>query len=501
MSILRRPLQLRDQVILSYLPLVIIPILVVGLTVRGAAEYGLTVLVTSQNENRLNTATGRLVNHYISKGRSWDGVEVLLRDLWYNPRGRPNQGQPGNNIYPPNNNPYPVTPNPAGVGQPNNGQPGSGQTPPLSPDQLLLADARGIVIATNQGTLTGVLLSSDTIEKAKPIMVDDKVVGLLVIGAALTGLDSSQKALLESVNNALLLSAILSGGLSVLFGLWVAGRISAPVKALMTGVRSLGGGQWSPVPVHGRDELGELSQAFNQMAEDLIRQQKLRKQLIADIAHDLRTPLTVITLEIEGIKLGIQTSEQAAESLSEEVEWLSHLIDDLHTLSLMDAGQLSLYSEVTDVWGFLEGIARHWRPAIEREGRVFGVSFKGDSPCIALDPGRMRQVLGNLINNAIQHTSPPTQIELHAVRLSNTVEISVRDRGQGIPAAALPHLFERFYRVDKSRKRNLKNSQGSGLGLSIAHELTTLNGGNLTVQSVEGIGTTFTVTLHIPSPR
>jgi signal transduction histidine kinase len=493
-------MKLRAQVILSYLPVLIIPILVVGLITRSAAEYGLTVLVTNEATRRTNSLVGRFVNYYNQNNHSWTGVEAVFNDPFVRNGGPANQQNPpmgqnrnGNPNNP--NNPPPATALPPGF------QPPLGAPLPAnpSPDLIILVDPKGAVIAANSSEMTGQTLTLETVAKGLPIYSDNKIVGVLVIGASLGAVDPSQQALLDGVNRALIVSALLSAMVALLLGLWFSGRLVAPLAALMNGVRGLAADRWSPVPVRGgRGELSELTHAFNQMADDLTRQQNLRKQMIADIAHDLRTPLSVMTLEIEGIKAGLQTPEESAQSLQEEVIWLSRLVDDLHTLSLIDAGQFPIQMEPTDLTLFLESVYKQWRTVAEQENRRIALEMPPGLPIVNIDPPRMRQVLGNLIGNAIQHTPPDASIILRVEKempQGEHVQIRVIDNGQGIPPEALAHLFERFYRVDKSRKRNRKSASGSGLGLSIAHQLTALQGGLLSVESALGRGTTFTVEL------
>lgn len=492
---------------ISYLPLLLIPIVVIGLITRGVTEYGLTVLVTNEAERRATTLAWRFNDYYVRNNQSWDGIAVIFDEPYFrqaNPvvGGKPGQfGQP----YPPLR---PTRP-PNGKKSDNDAQPTLvpqpfGAAPPLidAPEQIILADVRGVVIAANNTTgepITGQTLSPDTLARGVPIYFEGKAVGVLVIGAALGVLDQAQRQILDNIYRALFVSGILSGLAALALGLWLSGRLSAPVAALMAGVRGLGAGKWVPVPAQGTNELADLTRAFNQMGEDLTRQQALRKQLVADIAHDLRTPLSVMTLEIAGIKDGLQTPEEAAQSLQDEVTWLSRLVEDLHTLSLIDAHAFPIQTEPTDLTLFMESVYRHWRTVADREGRTLCLELAPDLPIVSIDPPRMRQVLGNLIGNAMQHTPPDALVTLRAERGDSTtqdkVRIQVIDRGQGIPADVLPHLFERLYRMDKSRKRVRKSTSGSGLGLSIAFQLTALQQGRLTVQSEGGKGTAFTVTL------
>lgn len=475
-------LKLRQQLIASYLPLLLIPILVIGLITRGVAERGLNVLVTQQGERQAGALVPRFEDYYQEHG-SWEGVNELFVNIVL-PQNPPGQNPNGNRP----NGPPPFQ-NPARQGQ-------SGEDNDLQPqgEQVILTDTKGLVLAANTPLIVGRTLPAETVARGVTIFVDEKAVGVLIVGGALGVLDKAQKELLDTVNMAVLVAGLISAAVTMGFGLWFSGQISAPVAALNRGVRGLASGQWSkPIPVYAQNELGELTQAFNTMADDLVRQQNIRKQLMADIAHDLRTPLSVLTLEIEGIKAGFQTPAEAAQSLQDEVEWLSHLVDDLHTLSLIDAGGLSIQPEPTDTKIFLESVSKHWRTAAEQQKRLLTFTLGTPLPIVTIDPPRMRQVLGNLIQNAIQHTPPNASITLRAEASGGQVFIRVTDTGQGIPAEALPHLFERFYRVDKSRNRS--TSSGSGLGLSIAYQLTALQNGKLSVESQPGVGTTFTIQL------
>lgn len=481
---MRLHLNLRQQLILSYLPLVLIPIVLIGVFTRIAAERGLTILATAQGNRLANQLAPRFADHY-RRDNSWDGVEALFDGrLQVDPQPNRPQG----------NNPQ----------QPQNPPPGQGGRPPFSfqPEaaQIILTDIHGIILASNTVEIIGQSLPQENTARGVPIFGNGgEQVGTLIVGAALGVLDQAEKQLLETINRALLIAGLISAILSIATGLWLSGQISAPIAALTRGVRGLASGQWSkPIPIYAQNELGELTSAFNHMAEDLTRQQNLRKQMIADIAHDLRTPLSVMTLEIEGIREGLQTPSEAAQSLQEEVEWLGRLVNDLHLLTLLDAGQLAIHNEPTDLTIFLDSVYKHWLTTAEQQHHQLILQKHDPLPTVVIDSARMRQVLGNLLNNAIQHTPPQATITLKAQIHSSMVSIQVIDTGQGIPKEALPHLFERFYRQDKSRHR--KSSGGSGLGLSIAYQLTTLQNGILNVESVPG-QTTFTVLLPIHNPH
>jgi len=456
--------KLRWRLMLSYLPVVLIPILLVGFVARGVAGYGINVWVTNEAEKRAKALVNAYAEYYESNG-SWLGVETLFQQSFY----------------------------PPGKGQP---RPPAGPRPP--DQEILITDASGRVVKSETGNSVGQVLSTDAINNGASIMVNGQRVGTLVIGAALGVLDQQQRQLLNTLNLALLVAGAVSALVAVLIGLWLSHTISAPVARLMTGVRALSGGEWgSPLPVYSRDELGELTQAFNRMAAEVTHQEQMRRQMVADVAHDLRTPLSIMSLEVEGIRAGMQTPEEATTSLQEEITWLQRLVEDLHTLSVLDANQATLQREPTPLSPFLSNVCEQWKPLADSARRVLCCEVPEGLPTLCIDPYRMRQVLGNLLDNALQHTGPTATVTLGAEHSGgNRAAIIIRDTGPGIAPADLPHLFDRFYRADRSRSRN-KRQSGSGLGLSIAQQWVKLHGGEITVQSAPGRGTTFTVALPL----
>lgn len=475
---MRRRGTLRRQLLLSYLPLVLAPILVVGLVTGAVARYGLSVLVTRDGQERARVIAGQFARYYEQRG-SWQGIERLFvelaQDAMMGGIMGPAMRQTGQ----------------AGGGPRGNQLIGG---PPRA-DDILMADPNGVVVAANRAETVGQTLSGDVMRRGHPIQVRGATVGVLVIGSALGELDTRQRELLESVNLALIVSGVVSAGLTILVGLWFSRQISHPVETLMHGVKTLAGGNWTQaLPVTASNELGELTDSFNHMAAALTQQGKLRRQMVADISHDLRTPLSVMALEIESIRAGMQTPEQAADSLHDEIEWLQRLVDDLHTLALMDAGQFHLQCEPTELTLFLGSVYRQWSTVAAQQGREFTLDVTKEPLFAALDAPRLRQLLGNLIGNAFQHTPATTLVTLSVQSDGDNARIDVIDHGPGIPPADLPHLFDRFYRADRSRGRAGRLG-GSGLGLSIAYQLATLHGGTLSVKSEVGQGTRFTLRL------
>jgi signal transduction histidine kinase len=249
------------------------------------------------------------------------------------------------------------------------------------------------------------------------------------------------------------------------------------------------------VSVHSQDELGELAAAFNQMSADLARANHLRRQMTADIAHDLRTPLTVMTGYLESLRDGVlKPSTARFEVMYNEAQHLQRLVEDLRTLSLTDAGELLLHRQPVAPQALLERGAAAFRHRAERQNVTLQVNTDQGLPEINVDPERMAQVLGNLISNALRYTPEGGQIILSARQQADALVLAVQDSGAGIKPEALAHVFERFYRGDASRQQQ---DGESGLGLAIARSLVETHGGWITAQS-DGIGCGSTFAVYLP---
>jgi len=247
------------------------------------------------------------------------------------------------------------------------------------------------------------------------------------------------------------------------------------------------------VPVRSQDELGELATAFNQMSSDLARANALRRQMTADIAHDLRTPLTVITGYLESLRDGVlKPSPGRFDAMYSEAQHLQRLVEDLRTLSLADAGELPLNRRPTSPRALLEELAAAYEHRAAQAGVTLQVRANHYIPLIQVDPDRIKQVLSNLISNALRYTPTGGQISLTATRHDDQVLLSVQDSGMGITPEALPHIFERFYRGDPARP----GQEGeSGLGLAIARSIVKMHGGRIWAESDPGAGSTFIIAL------
>ena len=245
-----------------------------------------------------------------------------------------------------------------------------------------------------------------------------------------------------------------------------------------------------------QNQFAQLAHAFNHMTAELQQADQQRRNLTADVAHELRTPLHIIQGNLEGILDGVYTPDPAhIEATLDETRTLARLVNDLHTLSQAEAGQLPLTIEPVDVTDLLADIQTSFSGQAEAKNISLIVGFDGKPADLMVqgDAGRLDQVLSNLVINAIRHTPAGGEIDLYAARENGFVCLTVRDTGEGIPPDDLPYIFNRFWRGDKSRAH--ADGVGGGLGLAIAKQLIEAHHGTIAVASTPGLGTTFTISL------
>ncbi|MFZ1389043.1 MAG: ATP-binding protein [Thiolinea sp.] len=274
----------------------------------------------------------------------------------------------------------------------------------------------------------------------------------------------------QQAHNAYLI-ALFAVGLSLLIALIAARQFVRPVKRLMQGAKTLSQGHYSTqIPVSSSDELGDLAKLFNQLAESLQRHQEQRAQWIADISHELRTPLAVLRSEIEAIQDGIRSpTPERIRSLHAEVLSLGKLVDDLHRLSMSDAGDLDDSElEILDVNALVNELVQTSSHRLASKGLSLESQLLAQPLLIRADEKSIRQVFANLLENSYRYTDAPGRVLVRSQQKGNKAVLVVQDSSPGVPEAALPRLFDRLFRVDKSRSRALG---GSGLGLSICKNI------------------------------
>lgn len=371
---------------------------------------------------------------------------------------------------------------------------------------FLLGKDRQVIVAprARPGQTPSQLRNADL---AIPIKVDGAIVGWLVIDAPrlLAPPISPEAAFRERVRQAAILSALAASLLALLVGVILARSITRPVRELTAATQALADGELGrQVDVRGRDEIAQLATAFNRMSADLDRSNQLRQQMTADIAHDLRTPLSVILGYTEALADGkLSGSPRMYEAMYGQAQQLSRLVADLRTLSLADAGELSLNRASIQPRALLARVAAAYHGKAEEQGVTLEALPGPDLPAIDVDGTRMEQALGNLVSNALRYTPAGGRITLSAAldaqdmevddEMRKAVALKVTDTGVGIDYADLPLVFERFYRGDKARHEDGE----SGLGLPIVKSLVEAHGGRVSVHSAPGEGTTFTITLPI----
>ncbi|HET7009860.1 MAG TPA: ATP-binding protein [Anaerolineales bacterium] len=340
----------------------------------------------------------------------------------------------------------------------------------------------------------GAVLPSAAIRAGTPLIVDDHTVGILIVsGPSVSSLGENLIGRLARttwiVGGAIGLAALIAGAM-LLSGLL------KPVRELTAATRALARGDLTRrVTVHTHDEVGELSDAFNQMAENLQRAEQLRRDMTADIAHELRNPLAVLQAQAEALADGVYppTAENLAPVL-DNTRLLSRLVEDLRTLALADSGQLTLDRVPSDLKGLAERVVQSYRGEAEQAG--IQLSLRGDRVVSDVDPMRVEQILGNLLTNALRYTARGGLVEFRVGKspAGDRAQVEVADSGDGIPAEALPFVFERFYRADRSRSRS---QGGAGLGLAITRQLVEAHAGTITANNRPEGGAIFTVTLPL----
>lgn len=286
---------------------------------------------------------------------------------------------------------------------------------------------------------------------------------------------------------------------AALMGLWLAGRIAGPLARLRDAVRRLDLRELSyRVPETGPAEVGEVAAAFNRVVERLQREDVERRQLLADVAHELRHPLAVMRARLEMLQDGVVplTPEQVV-SLNDEVLRMNRLIADLRDLSLAEVGALALARRPVAMAAVVEPLLADLAPVAAGKGVALTADLDPALPPVDADADRLRQILLNLLDNALRYTPGGGRVDLVVRPAPGGVTVTVADTGPGIDAADLPHVFDRFYRGEKSRSRE---GGGTGLGLTIARSLVQLHGGEIRADSAPGDGTRFTLTLPAARP-
>ncbi|MBE0697729.1 MAG: HAMP domain-containing protein, partial [Anaerolineaceae bacterium] len=426
----------------------------VAIFIRATSADRLTRLIIDQQIESLDQ---ELANYYKTNG-SWVGVERRWLSFQLQntltPIQNPTQAPPPNELAPNGNDFF--------------------NRRSFSRDRRSLfglADKYGrVIISVSREYPVDSRLPANVLSAGKTVQVDGQVVGTILTAPQQPDFNPAEALFLQRTTQALILAMIGALFVALTIGILLARTLTRPLQALIQAAQNIARGDLNQqVKVTSRDEIGQLALAFNRMSQEVARVNQLRRQMTADIAHDLRTPLPVIAGYIEAMRDGIlQPTPQRLDLIYSEIERLQHLVTDLRMLSQVDAGDLPLHPQQIAPMQILERSAELFQHHAQQQNVTLRVEPDGVIPEIYVDEARIMQVMDNLIINALRYTPDGGKIILSAKVIQEKVDITIKDTGVGIASEELPHIFDRFHRVDKSRSQETGQS---GLGLSIVKAL------------------------------
>jgi two-component system sensor histidine kinase BaeS len=405
---------------------------------------------------------------YYQTNSSWEGVDQVFGEIYsLNFRGYQNRGMGMD----PGNKPF-TNPGPPFV--------------LISPSGVILTGG------SNSGEMMhGNIISNDDLEEGIAIEIEGEIAGWLIPVPFPKNRNNIQQDFLGTVQQGLVISSLVTLLIALILGGILIQSFTRPIRKLADATERVASGDLGyQVEIKSSDELGKLANSFNSMSADLEKADQARKQMTADIAHDLRTPLSVLHGYTEAMGAGkLVGSPEIYQVMHQQAQYLNYLIDDLSTLSLLDSNELNMNIQVIDPGTILQRTKSAFASMAAEKGIQLSLELDQELPRVKLDPDRLNQILGNLISNALDVLDTGGKILLSAGVSANQLQIKVGDNGPGIKEEDLDHLFERFFRTDKSRKA----AGSSGLGLAITKKLVEAQGGIIQVESQEGVGTIFRV--------
>ncbi len=442
------------KLLLAFLAMSMLSVVLIVLSASWLTEREFRSYLFTQNRNNLITE----LTDYYSKNGTWYGVDAALQ--------APGQAPPPRLFS------------------------GGGRF-------FSLVDGSNHVVLAGIGDNVGDLLPESVIHNGNPIKVNGVVVGTVVTRQPSINVNPAETDFLNHVLQVTTLSAIGVIVVGLLLAFLLSRTLTRPIRELTTATHAISEGQLKQeVPVRSRDELGELAASFNRMNFALVRSTELRRQMTADIAHELRTPVSVIMGHAEAVHDGVLApSLESFEIIRDEVERLDGLIEDLRTLSRADAGELPIEFQPVSPENLLQKVQAMHKQSAARKNITIDLQMAPTLPEISADPNRMVQVVSNLVDNALLYTPEGGRVLISAKVVAKNLEMRVQDSGPGIAENELDLVFERFYRSDPSRQRN---AGGSGLGLAIAKSIVEKHNGRIWAESNPGDGTTIVILLPLP---
>ena len=363
--------------------------------------------------------------------------------------------------------------------------------------RVMLTDPNGAMLFDSADSAPARLNKQTNIgvRQAADVVVNGQVVGIVSVQPIEGQFGKAEDQFLRIVRRSIFLAGLTAAIAALIIGSLLAQNLTRSLRRLTTAAHQLAHGDRDlrlPTP-HGQDEVAELTQAFSTLNAELRRSEESRRSMVADIAHELRTPLSVLQLELESLQDGVTTPTPAViNSLNDEVTLLKRLIDDLRTLSLADTGQLTLQMQSVDINDAVERVTTRLAQAMRLKNLQLQVNLAPNLPHVWADPDRLQQVIGNLLHNAIRYTPHDGTITIGTEQRQHDIMLRVRNTGAGFSPEEAADIFKRFYRTDKARARE---TGGSGLGLAIVRGLTESMGGKVWAESEQGAGVTFFVAL------
>jgi two-component system, OmpR family, sensor kinase len=458
------------QMTLAFTLVAVVAVGTIALLVMRTTDTQFRRYITHADMQASGSGLQQLIAYYQQQG-NWDGVETLLARAVI--------------VRAPSDAALPAV---------------AGRTGP-GPERLdvILADARGRVVYDSAGQATDTRLGSRERSRALPITDPDSgdLIGyiLLSLPGAWDRLGALEQQFLVRIQRILIVGATLAVAAGLALGAIFSRGLTAPLQRLARAARAVAGGDLGQrVELEGSAEVVEVAQAFNAMTAALSESERHRKNMVADVAHELRAPLSVVQGNLRAILDDVYPLDKVEISrLYDESRLLGRLVDDLRELALADAGQLGLHLRAVDLDGIVQKTLDSLAPAAEAQGVDLAASLPDDLPAVQADPDRVAQVLRNLLLNALRHTPAGGSVAVSARRQPAMVEVAVADTGEGIAPEDLPYIFERFWRADPARAR----TGSTGLGLSVAQSLVEAHAGRIWAQSTLGQGAVFRFTLPL----
>ena len=449
---------MRNKLFLSFLAIAIIAIMAILLFVRLDNPRQIRAYMVGGGMVGLEDLVNALQEYHQTYGK-WDGVELFLKTEQENPM--------------------------------------SGHRGMMS-QRIRLVDPTGKVIYDSTGVLVSQLLNKD--ELARAIVLTGKAgnkIGFLLPENAMPFNEKAGADLATRLNETTIRAGLIAALIALILATILSWQLNRPVQQLTMAAKSFSRGDLSKrVEVKGKDELADLSKSFNQMAESLDKSEQRRKVMTSDIAHELRTPLSVQRAHLEAMLDGITNpSKKNLTILLDQNSHLTRLVNDLRVLAMADAGELRLTIMPVDLRSAVEKVLDKFKATLDnRKIKAVILPSKRSRIKIKADPDRLEQILTNLISNASTFSPAGGIITLELGANTDQASIKVLDEGQGIPEESLTKIFDRFYRVESSRSHD---RGGSGLGLAIAQQLALAQGGTITAANCQEGGAVFTLTLPL----